>query len=235
MSHHRIIFPDLPDQPPPRLLVTGDEAHHAIRVKRLAVGDPVDFRDGRGGVGVARVADTFKHRSDWTIALDVETFSRAPRPSHLLHVRAATPKGDRLEAMADALAQLGVASFAPLISARTIAEPRPARLDRLDRIALEAVKQSGCPWKLEIAPPISFADALASDYAVILADASGTPSRAPAGPRAMLLVGPEGGWTPDELAAARAANVRVHRFASHTLRTETAAVVAAGVLLAAAL
>ena len=105
-------------------------------------------------------------------------------------------------------------------------------MDRLSRTAAEASKQCGRAWLLEIGATLSFEGAIAPDArAVVLADASGDRYQRGGSPDIRLLIGPEGGWSARELNQARASGVRIARFGPHAMRIETAAIVAAAVVL----
>lgn len=241
MSTHRIYHPP-PVLPATTVEVPGDEAHHAIRVKRLEVADPVELLDGRGHIAHARVKQTLKlpksHAAgQWALELVIEDVLTFAPASPRIEVWAPTPKGERLDQLIDQLSQVGAAAWIPLEASRTVADPTPTKLGRLDRITTEAMKQCGRPWLLEIAAPRSFQAAIAPapDTRVILADAQGQAAGAAAAappPVIRLLIGPEGGFTPEELAQARAAGVTFTSFGPHTMRIETAAVVAAAALIA---
>lgn len=236
---HRLLLSHLDPDSDGRVMVTGDEAHHALRVKRLVVGDAVEALDGRGRVLTAEVAGATtpgsgKGRSIPSLVLRVLTDRLVERPEPEVEVWTAPPKGDRLAPMIDALSQVGAASWGPLRSARTVVEPREGKLGRLERVAAESAKQCGRAWMLDIAPGGGLADALrAPSASIVLADASGEPYKAAGADQVRLLVGPEGGWTTGELAQARGAGARVARFGSYVMRIETAAVVAAAMVVTA--
>lgn len=220
--------------------VLGPEAQHAVRVKRLEAGSLLELCNGQGLVAIARVTATLKLRGEWVLRARVEHVAMQPRPTPVLHVLAAAPKGDRLETMVDGLSQVGAATFAPLITQRSVVDPSGHKLDRLRRHAEESLKQCGRAWVLEVRDAIDFDAALASAAStaiasLVIADASGepyTPTTLPAETSAVtLLVGPEGGFTPQELDAARARGARVVRFGQHIMRIEVAAVVAAAMLM----
>lgn len=231
MSTHRVYFPDVLPAVGGRVVLSGEEAQHAHRVKRVGAGEVVALHDGRGGVATAEVAHAAKARGEWTLELLVREVERRERPAPRLTVLAASPKGDRLEAMVDGLAQVGVERFSPLVTARTVVEPRQGKLDRLTRVAVEALKQSGAAHLMEVGGPVSLSEALRGEGPLVMADASGEAWRGPVPARVTLLVGPEGGWTAEELEGARAAGVRVVRFGVLTMRVEVAAVVGAGVMM----
>lgn len=250
MSTHTIYFPDLRpkgEPMPPGSLVTidGEEAHHAWRVKRLDVGHLVRLVDARGAWSDATIARLSKRGRDWAIEASLGQTHLAPPATPIVHALVAPPKGDRLADMIDQLSQVGAASWTPLLCQRTIVEPREAKIERLHRIAIEAMKQCGRTHALAINPPIKIMDFLRSSPAhAIIADASGAPLRAMPGVAARapeanasphdihLLIGPEGGFTPAELDAARAHAVHVASLGVHTMRIETAAVVGVGLLMA---
>lgn len=229
MALHNVYLPDLASHPGD-IIIEGDEAHHALRVKRLVAGDLLGLVDGKGRRVEAKIAATEKTRDGWRVVVTPQTVRESPRPTPRLTVLASAPKGDHLASMIDGLAQVGVSAWAPLLSARTVVEPREQKMERLERIAIEALKQSGAAWLMEIRPGVRFADALTRP-GLIIADASGQPWAGSPPPEATLLIGPEGGWTPEELDKARHAGARVARFGHHTMRTEVASVVASGVLM----
>ncbi|MCC6425577.1 MAG: 16S rRNA (uracil(1498)-N(3))-methyltransferase [Phycisphaerales bacterium] len=236
MPSHRVWLDQFPDPPGSRVIVGGEEAHHAVRVKRLVAGDPVELLDGRGRLAKAVVAHTRKlpKHGGWEIELAIQSSQLVPRTIPEIQVWSAAPKRDRLDSMIDGLAQAGIASWSPLLTQRSVVEPRDGKLSRLARISAEACKQSGRAWVMEIGDGGTIADGLMPSASLVLADASGSmycPAKAQA---IRLLIGPEGGWTPDEIAAARHAGAQIACFGPHTMRIETAAVVAAGIVVNAA-
>ena len=220
-------------KPGEELVIEGDEARHALRVKRIEPGERITALDGAGGIaeGVA-LADSAR-KKDAPLRIRVESVRQADRVVPRLEIASATPKGGRVDDMIDQLSQAGAAAWRPRETARGVADPRETKLARLERVAREASKQSGRAWVLEIGERIGFADALRSESGVevLIADASGV-AYEPSGARMIrLLVGPEGGLTSEELGAARNAGARVVRFGPHVMRIETAAVVAAGAVM----
>ncbi|MFN0133131.1 MAG: RsmE family RNA methyltransferase [Phycisphaerales bacterium] len=236
---HRL-YPDLSAPlAPGEITITGDEAHHAARVRRLAQGDAVDLLDGEGGVARARIVSLGKTgRDGWQLVVAVESVARAEPVRPIVNVASAMPKGPRLAELIDGLSQAGAAAWRPLLTDRGERERCP--VERLERVAREASKQSGRAWTMRIEPPITFEESLRAT-GVIVADASGEPytrarppgsfSPAPGSDDLRLLIGAEGGWTADELRRARAAGARVCRFGPHVMRIETAAVVACAIML----
>ncbi|MEM9064463.1 MAG: RsmE family RNA methyltransferase [Planctomycetota bacterium] len=249
MAPHRVFLPNavladeinevqghLPD-PGSSVRVLGEEAHHAVRVKRLEPGEPVELLDGAGGVITTRYkgADRLGKREGWAIDLIVESACRVPRVSPTVEVRCPAPKGAKLEQLIDQLAQIGAASWGPVATKRAVSEPRAGKVQRLERIAGEASKQCGRAWNLEILHGDRFEGLVnpPEQGATVIADASGVQYECDGDPASpiRLLVGPEGGFTRGELARAEDAGARIVRFGPHVMRIETAAVVAASVVL----
>ncbi|MGH7133286.1 MAG: RsmE family RNA methyltransferase [Phycisphaerales bacterium] len=234
MSVHRVFHPEpLPD-PGATLVVKGDEARHAA-VKRVEPGEGVEVLDGTGGIAYGRVlaCDGGKQAS-LTIVIDSVARRDPVRPA--LHAWSATPKRDRADQLIDQLSQIGAASWSPLATRRGVVDPRDTKLERLQRVAVESMKQCGRAHLLQIKPSRSLDDLLrwlghGSGRAAYCADATGgSPGHTTAG-ELVLIIGPEGGWEPDELELLRAAGVQTIRLGPHVLRIETAAAIGASTLL----
>ncbi len=220
------------------LEIAGEEAAHAVRVKRVSPGDHLGLMDGAGVLAEATAEQVIKggKRDGPALIVRIDSRSEVPWPgvAPQVEVLSATPKGSRVDELVDGLSQAGAASWSPLHTARGVVDPRDAKLARLERIAREAAKQCARPWMLRIGPQQSFARAIEPDGAhVVVADATGGPwvGSMNDGRRLRLLVGPEGGWTGDELAGATRAGATIARFGVHTMRIEVAAVAACAVLM----
>lgn len=195
-------------------VLSAEESRHALRALRLAAGDRVTV---------------FDRRETWTGEIEstsggvtVKLLARLEAPRlPLVVVAAAVPKGARLDWMIEKLAELGVAEFIPVQFARSVVEPGDGKLRRLEKIAVAAAKQSGAPV-LKIAPETPV-DRLPSD--ALLASPSATEA-VPAG-AGCVVIGPEGGVTPQE----EARFSRRFTLGPTILRIETAALVAATRLL----
>lgn len=211
-----------------RAVLEGDEARHLARVLRCKVGDSVELFDGSGAAWPARVV---------AIARDAVTLDTGqprhdpPRHAPPLTLAVALPKGERQKWLVEKLTELGVARLVPLVTMRGVAEATPAALERLRRGVIEACKQCGRNTLLEIGDPCSVADLLGvtrSGARVVVADPKGPPLAAAAVPAdhggVIGLVGPEGGFAVEELAACDAAGVPHVSLGPHILRVETAAI-----------
>lgn len=209
---------------------TGDECRHAFRVKRVELGQSVRVLNGQGLV-IEAVVESIRPE----VLLRVTSREQVPPPRPRVEVCSATPKGSRLEEMIEMLSQVGAASWSPLETARGVVEPGENKLARCGRVAVESAKQCGRAWTLEVAGARGLEMALdrGTGAQLVVADATGEglPVRGCAAYR--LLVGPEGGFAPEELELARRAGAAVLWLGPHTLRIETAAVVGASVLMRA--
>ncbi|MEM7756193.1 MAG: RsmE family RNA methyltransferase [Planctomycetota bacterium] len=230
--HRFLIEPDLWPAGDDPLKIEGDEARHAIRVKRVRTPEAVEVLDGAGRRGVGVVAEIAESRRACVVAFD-EVRTEAPIEPRL-EIWSAAPKGDRIEVMVDHLSQIGATAWVPVVSELTARELTAKRAERLERVARESLKQCGRAWTLEIGGPRSVQESWDTSVATVLvADASGGPMPAPDANRPVrFVVGPEGGWTADELVAARAAGASVVSLGPHVLRIGTAAVVGAGLIRA---
>jgi 16S rRNA (uracil1498-N3)-methyltransferase len=217
-----------------------DEAHHALRVRRLPVGTAVQLLDGCGGYAQGVLQELPGRRAGVQLIL----VRQVPAPALRLEVVAATPKGDEADAMVDRLAQLGCDVWRPLVSERTVVRPREGKLGKHARIAREAAKQCLRLHDMEVQDPIEFPLALTLPGELRLL-AQPLPKPCPFAPlaalqamgqagRVLVLVGPEGGFSGDEVAAATAHGWIPWCFADHVLRIETATEAAVALLRAMA-
>ncbi|HWE38440.1 MAG TPA: RsmE family RNA methyltransferase [Isosphaeraceae bacterium] len=219
-----------------RATLTGDEARHLARVRRLGPGDAVELLDGRGGAWLAVVDRVERDRVELAVG---EPLPERPDGPHLT-LATAVPKGERFDWLVEKATELGVARLVPILASRSTVDPRSSKLDRLRRLVVEACKQSGRRRLMEIGPTTPWPDACRSESpgARFLAHPGGMPAAsaiagAPAGPLA-LAIGPEGGFDPDEVAGAVAAGWRLIDLGPNLLRIETAALAGAASVLAIA-
>ena len=105
--------------------VEGAEAHHAVAVRRLAVGEPVALTDGLGRVATGSVGEVGKQR----LLVTVATLETVPAPEPELVVVQALPKGDRGELAAEVLTEIGAARIVPWAASRSVAVWRGERAD----------------------------------------------------------------------------------------------------------
>ena len=215
-----------------RAELSGDEARHLARVLRAKVGDTVSVFDGQGRTWPARIATLGRDRVGLELGAPIE----ASPSSRTLTLAVALPKGERQKWMVEKLTEHGCMRLVPLVTTRGVAEATPGAVQRLTRSSIEACKQCGRTTLLEIASPLTIAEVLSQRDAATLAlvaDPEGEPLGALLAGHAgaiLTLVGPEGGFTAEELATAAAAGCRRVSLGPHVLRVETAAIaLAAGI------
>lgn len=225
-----------PDPPVDGLAtLEGDEARHLARVRRVAVGECVELFDGKGGAIRAEVATLGRDRVGLRV---LGPAPESPRPACSLTLASAVPKGDRFDWMVEKATELGVGRLVPLVTARSVVDPRGSKIDRLRRAVVEAAKQCRRNELMEIAPPSPWATLVRDDSTPHrwIADPSGAPIAAipapPPGSSAILAIGPEGGFAPEEVAEAIALGWTPVRLAAPILRVETAALAGAAIFLA---
>ena len=218
--------------------VDGDEAHHAVAVRRTRVGESLALTDGAGTTVTGVVHATGKRR----LTLEVAEVAAVPEPAPRVTVVQALPKGDRGELAVEVLTEVGVAVVVPWAAARSVAVWRGDRaeksLARWRATAREAAKQSRRAWFPLVEPMTTTATACdvvgRADLAVVLheeAAAALASLPVPASGSVVVVVGPEGGLTDDEVAAFTAAGAHAVRLGDEVLRTSTAGVVAVAALL----
>ena len=202
------------------------EAHH-LRVRRAADGESVELRDGEGLIAIGRLV-----REGKTWVPDVIQAERASRPPELTLAVGAGDR-DRFAWVVEKATELGVTSVIPLESERAAgvaSRVRTQHLARLRRHALEAVKQCGSAWATRVEDPVPLGEFLARPLAGQgwVADPNGGAVPAVIGESPVtIVIGPEGGLTPEELERLQGAGYAPVSLAPHTLRFETAAIAAA--------
>ena len=216
--------------------LTGDEGRHAARVQRIGVGEQLLVSDGRGTVLTCTVATMLPDG----LSLTVQERCSRPAPVPRLVVVQALPKGERAELAVELLTELGVDEIVPWAASRSVVRwdgPRADRaLTKWRRTAREASKQSRRAWVPAVAGLHSTAQVaarLAGATALVLHEEATAPLPSvplPAAGEVAVVVGPEGGVAPDELAAFTAAGATAVRLGEPVLRTSTAGAAALAAL-----
>lgn len=219
-------------------LLEGEAAHHVRHVLRLKPGQTIELFDGAGNEWVGQVEKLEKHRVLVRIEAHHFTTPRQEGPRVVLLFSLA--RGSHTDLAIQKVTELGVSEVRLFVSERTVAVPRPGgdpvRIDRLERIAADAARQSGRAHVPPVANPVPFRDALdallGGETRLMLWEREHQRSLAHAlgewdtTRELVLLVGPEGGFTEEEVEyAVRAGFTTVH-VGPFILRTETAAIAA---------
>lgn len=201
----------------------GREYHHAVRVRRLRLGEAVEVIDPAGRCHTARVESIEKDAVVLTL-----TGSAPSRESRLeLTLAQALIKPDNFELVLQKGTELGVTRFIPVISERVEvrAERVEKRHDRWLRIIEEAVKQSGRSVMPELLEPTRFSTILDREGEKVILDADAPRGSFNPDDRAVtLLIGPEGGFTEDEITLAKSRGCRSLGLGPRRMRAETAAI-----------
>jgi 16S rRNA (uracil1498-N3)-methyltransferase len=211
------------------LALRAEEARHA-RVRRLGVGDPIALFDGAGRSYLARLESL--SRAGATVRVTEVLLERDGESPLDLTLAVGALKGDRFDWVVEKATELGVVRIQPFTSRHTLARPSRDRQARWRHIALGAAKQCGRSAAPAIEAPVDFAAVLALPAAARLLFAEGgTGTRLaalalPPPPTLLAIVGAEGGFGADELAAARAHGVHTVDLGPRVLRADTAALTA---------
>jgi 16S rRNA (uracil1498-N3)-methyltransferase len=141
----------------PVVNLTEAEARHARQSRRLSAGDPVALFDGRGCQATGRIVTCTPRK----VSIAVESVVQIPRPGPQLALAFTPPKGPRQDTLIEKCTELGVAVLQPIETARSVAGASGHRLDKWQRTAIEAAKQTGLAWLPEIRQRLPFEKLLA--------------------------------------------------------------------------
>ena len=213
----------------------GDEARHLREVLRLKAGDGVRVFDGAGNEYNAIVVKAMRDSAVLEVGEKTEPVS-GESPIHLV-LALALLKGDKFDLVVQKATELGVSELVPVMTKFAdirLHDPSDAakRVTRWQRIALEAAKQSGRAAVPDVDSPIAFAELLEREsddgLRVMFAERDGQPvTLLPTSittPRVCVLVGSEGGWSPEESGAAKEHGWEIVTLGGRIMRAETAAI-----------
>ena len=223
--------------------LSGDSFRHAVKVLRLGKGDEIRIFDESGHEYQARISQVGKQQ----LTAEITRRRRPlPEPAIRLTIMPALPKADRMRWVVQKCAELGVARVVPIITERTVVrisqEEAKSRVERWRKISQEASRQCGRATVMEVDSPLPLSQAvgLAKRQGIALAayeelkgegglwaalkEAEGMVSLA-------LLIGPEGGFVPEEIALMRRSGIVLVSLGPRILRSETAAMATAAVIM----
>lgn len=209
------------------VVLHGPEAHHLIHVLRAEVGEIAEVFDGQGLVASVRVTSVRKRDAE----LQILSTHRDTAIGRAVILGTAVPKGDRFEWLVEKATELGVTRLVPLVTARSVVDPRDSKLDKLRQAVITACKQSGRNHLMHVAPVTAWSDFVNGDLS------QHTSFVAHPGPDAeqvshglfqqlssvAFAVGPEGGFADNEVVMALAVGARRITLGPLILRIETAA------------
>lgn len=218
----------------------GAEAKHCVRALRMRAGDFAVLCDGRGTDFFCRVTGT---DADEAVFEVLERRPNEAEPSVLVRLFQCCPKSDKMEFIVQKATELGVSEIIPVLSKRCVSRPGEAdaekKRERYQKIAYEASKQCGRGKIPRIFPMLSFRAAVESFSAdqpgILFYECGGEPLGKILGGRTPetvdLLIGSEGGFTPEEAAFAEERGIRIATLGKRILRCETAPVAAVSILM----
>ena len=217
-----------------RAILTGSHAEHLARVLRARVGQEFDIATGLA-VRKSRITSIAESRVEFELGEEVPAATAAR-----ITLALAVFKFDRMEWAIEKCTELGVAHIVPLIAQRTdvhLAATTIKRTERWRRIARQAAEQSRRPVPPEIAAPVELPEALGlpGDVRIVLAESEEKAllrdvlESLPQEAEIVLAVGPEGGWTVDELQSFHQAGWTSASLGRTVLRAETAAIAATAI------
>ena len=214
-----------------KIRIAGAEAKHAMSVRRLQVGEAIAVSDGQGNKARGKVSQLSKD----FLELEVESLLKIERPTPKLVLVQALAKGDRDEMAVQACTELGIQTVIPWQSERSVSIWKPEKQDkhrvRWQTIATEAAKQSLRPFIPEVEQVLGtreLAERLKQFDLTLVLDPTSTTALtgiSVAGHQSIaIVVGPEGGISPEELEVFRSAGLSLVGLGSGILRTSTAGV-----------
>jgi len=216
--------------------LSAEEARHIIRVLRHKAGDRIQVVDGEGNE--YRCVITKIGRGE--VQAEVMSQTRRARETVAeVTLAASITKGTKMDAMVEMATELGVSQIVPLVTMRTIARLTPARVQRFRHLAVAALKSSTRTMLPKIKPPEEFEQflkesghfdlkllAYEEEKRVRLHEVMTASPR-----RVALVIGPEGGFSETEVAAAQARGFRTFSLGPRRLRAETACIAGLALLL----
>ena len=214
-------------------VITGDEAHHLIRVLRVRIGQELNLFDGTSKLYAGKVEEIANDEVSGTIFASRSGF--VPKLSVTLYQ--AIPKGERFDWLVEKGVELGLKKIVPLYTERSVTKDiSEAKIARWQRVSLAASEQSGRSDIMEVSNPMTFFDAIKSvpekSLAIIpweseiTATISSVFSKKAKVSEAHIFVGPEGGFTGREIDSAVAKGINAVTLGERILRAETAGLLA---------
>ena len=222
-----------PDITPPLHTLSEEESKHCVRVLRLGRGDTLHITDGRGNLFCCQITDDNPKRC--VVRVTTTQTQWEPLPYRLVMAVAPTKNADRFEWFLEKATEVGVSEIVPLLCERS--ERRALKIERAERVVVSAMKQSLKAYRPTLRPLTPFGEAAAMPFEGRKFIAHCAPAQSPEGKAylpatlrrgeaALILIGPEGDFSPEEITFARANGFEEITLGAQRLRTETAAVAA---------
>lgn len=210
-------------------ILSEEELHHCLHVLRVKDNEHIEIIDGKGNLWIAEVEITGKKSAHFQLISTL--IENAPNETNCSLAVALTKNSDRIEWLLEKVVELGINDVYPIITHRT--ERKQIRMDRLEKIVVSAMKQSQRIWLPKVHEPIPFDSFLQikSDDRKFIAhcteqDKQSLSSTYRKGEKAIILIGPEGDFTEEEIVLALENNFEAVMLGDARLRVETAALAA---------
>ncbi len=215
---------------PSEYTLSEEESKHSIRVLRLGEGDCIHITDGVGNLFCCRIFDPHPKRCRVEVVEHLAEYEKLPY--HLTMAVAPTKNNDRFEWFLEKATEIGVGEIIPLLSAHS--ERKSIKEEREVRVITAAMKQSLKAYHPTLHPLTPFEEVIDMPFTGdrFIAHCNPSEDKTPLpdalqrGVDTMILIGPEGDFSPEEVAAAKSRGFREISLGTQRLRTETAAVVA---------
>jgi len=219
------------------ILLPEDEGAHLTRVLRLGVGDAVRLFDGRGASYAGEIIAARHSAVRVRVGHPEESAAESPVA---FHVAPALIKGDGFDEIVRDAVMMGASVVRPVVTERSVVKARAQMGERWRRVALAAAKQSGRAVVPAVEAPVTLDQLLAadaSDRRVAFVEPSADvlvsyPLAMEAPASALVLLGPEGGWSPAEIELLKERAVTFVRIGRRTITAERATIAALAVLMA---
>jgi len=216
------------------IILSEDEARHASQSRRLQVSDEVLLLNGDGLIATGYFTELNRKKA----VVLIKQVKEVKRSEKRIIIASALPKGDRQKVMIDMLTQLGVNDFIPLETEFSIVKANDKSLEKWRRLVIEACKQSGNPFLMNIHSPLSLSELMTNEVwhqsRVFFADQQASKKQLTnltEKNACLAIIGPEGGFSDIELERFTSEGTGKMQLSTHILRTEAAAVAAAAALI----
>ncbi|HNW98180.1 MAG TPA: 16S rRNA (uracil(1498)-N(3))-methyltransferase [Bacteroidales bacterium] len=216
------------------IILSEEESKHAVKVMRAVKGDNLFITNGQGKLFKTVIEDISPKKSILKI---IEEIKEASQPKYHLHIAIAPTKNhDRLEWFAEKATEIGISEITPVICEHS--ERRSINHERLERIVIAAMKQSQRLYLPKINPEISFRDFIEMKFdsnkyiaSCVDEDKKSLQNIYKAGEDVIVIIGPEGDFSTNELSNAIKNNFIPVSLGSNRYRTETAALLACSTIM----
>ncbi len=215
---------------PNRIDLGKDEFHHITKVLKISNNTTITLTDGRGQIASAKIRSVEKKHINFS-DINIETILL---PANKLHIAIAPTKNTgRFEWFMEKATEIGISEITPIICAHS--ERKQIRADRLEKVIIAAIKQSKKAWKPLLNPLTSFKELITKNkasgkYIAYLGQDSEHLQKRLHTKNDLVLIGPEGGFAPEEHKDAILRKFETVSLGSSRLRTETAGVVSATIV-----